>query len=160
MANLSGEYVLCESGTASSVTGTASETNLATCAIPAAIMGANSCFKVWSIWGMTNNGDTKTLSWRFNSASGITGTQYFNQAETTEATVQDLRLVCNSNSLSAQVGFGSPAAGVFVTTGSPITSAINMANAAYVNFTGTLGTTTDTITLLAYIVWLDQTAGN
>src|SRR5213079_2421852 len=52
--------VLAQSAVAASVTGTLTETVLATIAIPAGAMGVNGAIRVTALWSYTNSADTKT----------------------------------------------------------------------------------------------------
>lgn len=139
-----------------SVTGTTSETILATVQIPGGAMGANGIIRVTSLWSMTSSANTKTLTWRFGAAgAGIGGTTYSGTPVTTSSLFHDMRLVRNITA-STQKGLssGNPTGGLGVSSGALVTSSVNTANAAEVAFTATLTNTGETITLESYLVEL------
>ncbi len=152
-ANLKGVYILAASAAPVSVTGTASETALATITIPAGAMGVNGAVRIWTQWSYTNSGNAKTLRTRFG---GIGGTQYMSVAPTTTASMRDVpRIIQNRGAANSQVGgVISATAGFAPTTGAPVTSAIDTTLAADIVLTGTLANTGETITLESYLVEL------
>lgn len=141
------------------VTGTVSETVLATVSIPGGVMGSNGIIRVTSLWTYTNSGNTKTLTWRFGAAgAGTSGTAYMSTPVTTSSLFQETRLVRNITA-STQKGAssGNPTGGIGVSSGAVVTSNINTGNAAEIAFTATLTNTGETITLESYIVELIRT---
>lgn len=143
--------VLGASASPSSVTGTLTETTLATVVVPAGVMGTNGILRVQTLWTVTNSANNKTLQMVFG------GTVYYFQTVTTIATVADQRIIANVNSVSSQKGKttgGMTAGGWGTASGAVTTSAVNTASAANLTFTGTLANTGETITLDSYIVEL------
>lgn len=139
--------VIAKSGVAVPLTGTTSETTLATITIPAGAMGANGLIRVSSVWSYTNSANNKTLRARFGGTS-IAATAY-----TTTASAPLGCLIANRNSASSQVvGLAS---GLFAATNTtPTTSSINTSNAADITLLGTLASAAETITLESYLVEL------
>ena len=140
------------------VTGTTSETVLATITIPAGAMGLNGRIEVWSTWTNNSSGNSKSFAARFGaSGAGTGGTQIWGSANTTNLGGCSFQGVCNRNSLSIQIGVGSLGGNSGVGSASPSappTMAVNTANASEVVLTGTLANAGDTITLEAYRAWL------
>ena len=144
--------VLAQSAVAASVTGTTSETVLATIPVPAGAMGANGILRIITLWSVTNSADSKTLRVRLG---GIGGTAYLGLGVTAVATAQELTLIRNRNSLSSQVGFAAtPAASYGTSTTAVTTSAVDMSAAQDLVITGTIAANAgaNTITLEAYTV--------
>jgi len=138
--------VLSQSGAPSSVTGTTSETVLATIAIPAGAVGPNGAIRVTTLWSYTNNSNNKILFTRLGGVSvqGITNT-------TTSAMTQQIVIRSRGTSTSqitefnSTSGFGSAAAGNFATT-------VDMTKAQNLTLSGAVAVGTDTITLEGYTV--------
>jgi hypothetical protein len=150
-------FILGSSGVPAAVTGTVSETILATVAIPGGLIGANGFIRVSSLWTYTNSANSKTVGWRFGAAgAGTGGTSYMATPVTTSSLFVDNRFVRNVNSISSQKGAsnGNPTGGIGVSSGSPVTSSVNTGAACEIVFTGTLTNTGETITLQSYLVEL------
>lgn len=152
-AMLAGSYCVARSAVAASVTGTVSETALANIALPA--MEANDAILVETLWSYTNSANSKTPRVKLNTATGTGGTSFFAPGMTTNATMKGQTIIYNRNSVSSQVS--APAgAGIFggygqsslaVTTGS-----INTGSTPFINITGQLANSGETLTLEAYAV--------
>ena len=139
--------VVAQSGTASSVTGTTSETVLATIPIPAGALGINGVLRITALWSYTNSANNKTLRINFG------GTTWFNQVQTTTASAQGMTMIRNRGSVTSQVGYAISAGSAFGSTSvANATAAINMAVAQNLTITGTLALGTETITLEGYTV--------
>ena len=134
------------SGTASSVTGTTTETTLATITIPANAMGPNGQIEIIPLWSFTNSANTKTMRVKFAS------TAFYTQAATATAVTQSLVRIANRNSASSQVGAPGANAGLGNFTAAVITSAENTASPVTLTITGQLTNTGETITLESYLV--------
>jgi hypothetical protein len=160
-ANLSLAYVVCAAAPQAPHTGDATETTLGTCTIPGGVMGATGCIAIYDLFSRTNNADTVTYRVRLNTSAGggaAGGIAYSATAQANTATSTQFFTICNT-SATAQIGFDFPAS--FGGTANAVqTSAINTANPVYVNFSGQLGTTTDTVTLQLYWVQVMPSAGN
>jgi hypothetical protein len=142
-----GVSVLAQSGVASSVTGTTTETVLATIPIPAGAMTGTGSLRI-TCRATSNNTDTKTLNVRIGGV--LVFTQNVNNATSENAII--VNAVGATNSQHATATTRSYAYG---TTGSPITtSTVDMTQAQNLTITGTLVTTTDTLTLDHYLVEL------
>jgi hypothetical protein len=147
-------HLLCASAVVSmSVTGTLTETALATCTIPAGAMGLNGGVMIYSTWTVTNSANNKTTRIRLG---GIGGTAHNDTVWTTIATVPDARRIRNRNSASSQVGSTAAASGggFSTTSGAVVTSSVDTTAAVDLVFTGQLANTGETITLESYEVWL------
>lgn len=149
-----GAQILGRSGVASSVTGTVSETALATVVVPAGAMGLNGGLLVKSAWNYTNSANNKVLRVRFGA--GLAGTAIYQSTLTTTASLSDERRIRNRNNASSQVSSLAAATngGFGTSTAAMTTAAINTAAAADVVLSGTLANTGETITLEQYEVWL------
>ena len=150
---VNGVVLLCNSGTASTAVTSNTETNLATCTIPAGEMGNNGHLGITVFFKYTGGANTKPSVVRLSTTSGdtSTGTAYFNATSVASAT-QYIAIVdiWNTNSASGQTGgLRSPS------TSAITTSAINTANNAYINFNcSCTNNSTDTCQLVGYSVVL------
>jgi hypothetical protein len=137
------------SGSAS-VTGTATETNLAAIRIPGGSMGPNGSINVNCVWALTGTVGTKTGSIRFNATAGAVAGSPVNTAFSSAAAVfpQTLSIIRNNNSQTAQTQYNSLGTAPF---GSPAaalgTTAINTAADSWVNVNATSPTAGEVITL-------------
>jgi hypothetical protein len=143
--------VLAASAVASSITGSASKTALATINIPAGAMGANGRLRVTTHFAITASGNTKTLSFEFG------GSVFYLRAEAgaTVATYRDQREVANRNNATSQVSWRSTSIGGFGGgTAATTAGAVNTASAQQLIIYGQLANAGETITLESYIVEL------
>ena len=139
--------VLAQSGVAAAVTGTLSETTLATIAIPAGAMGPNGQLRIWTVWSTTNSANNKILR------SRIGGTSVQSVTVTASASEQLYRSLHNRGATNSQVGFVNFTATPFGTNTSAVdTYALDMSVAQNLTLTGTLANVGETITLEAYAV--------
>jgi hypothetical protein len=143
--------VIAASAVAVPLTGTLTETVLATVTIPAGAMGPNGFIRVNALFSNNNSATVKTPRIRFG---GIGGTEYFNVAQTTNIGINTFRSITNRNSQSSQVGISSATNAFSATASSPITSAINTAASTTLVITGQLANILDTLTLESYSVEL------
>ena len=148
-----GPTLLGASAVAASITGTLTETTLATVTVPGGAMGLNGGLHIYTTWSMTNSANTKTQRVRLGGAAG---TIYAGVALTTATTLHDFRRIRNRNSLASQVGSLNAAAGsTFSSSGvAVVTSTIDTSVSQDVAITAQLGNTGETITLESYEVWL------
>lgn len=148
-----GQQGLARSSVAVPLTGTTTETVLATVTIPAGLLGMNGGLIVYSTWTTTNSANTKTPRVRFGGAAG---TIYGATGLTTTASYADVRRIRSRNSASSQVGGTSTSGGIgTVASGAAIvTSALDMTAAQDLVLTAQLGLGSETITLENYEVWL------
>lgn len=141
-------HLLCASAVAASVTGTTTETALATCTIPAGAMGTSGGLLIYSTWSVTNSANTKTLRGKFG------GTAFFTQGLTAAAHYSDIRRVRN-RSVSAQIFSAAAGANPVGASSLAVTTAsVDSLSSVDVTFTGQLANTGETITLENYEVWL------
>lgn len=138
--------------TGMAVTGTLSETTLATVTIPAGAMGLNGGIQVRCTFSYTNSANTKTIRIRLG---GLLGTAYYAVNTTTTVTAEAERVIKNRGAANSQVGSMPAAAAPYSTNASaPTTSSIDTTAAVDLVFTGALSNTGETITLESYEVWL------
>jgi len=161
MSNLSGSYTACQAAPSFALTGTTSKTqmNATQCRIPANSLAVGSCVEVWMLFSWTNNADTKTLYWSLNTSSGTGGSAFFSTTETTNASAVDEHSFCVTAS-GTESGFAGGSA--YGNTGNAIgTLSLSIASDMYVNFVGQdVTSSADTLTLVAYWVRVQSTAGN
>lgn len=143
-------YVIGASAVAVPLTGSTSETALATISIPAGAMGANGRLRITVLASASlNNANSKTLRARLG---GISGTIFGSSSLASVLSWQSQFIIRNRNSASSQVGFPS-AANVFSNAGAaPVTASIDTSVAQDLVISGQLGTGTDTLTLEDYMV--------
>ena len=145
---------LYSAGNGTAVTGTTSETALATITIPGGAMGANGVLRITALWTFTGSTNSKTFRVRMG---GIGGTAFLNSATTTATNVilSSHTIVYNANSQSAQKSYvaNSASNGPFgFTTSAANTGAIDTSADWSLVISGQLANTGETITLEHYIV--------
>ncbi|PRZ51236.1 hypothetical protein BX589_12077 [Paraburkholderia fungorum] len=139
--------VLAQSAAPSSVTGTTATTTLASIPIPAGVMGVNGALRLTLNWSTTNNANTKTV------AVTLGGTQVYSTGNQSVLSVQTQINIRNRNSQSSQVTSASIV--TFGGSGSAVTTtSIDMTQARTLAITGTLGSSSDTLTLEGYTLEL------
>jgi len=136
--------ILAQSGVASSVTGTTSETTLASITIPGGMMGANGSLRITPFFSVTNSANNKTLKVKLGS------TAFSSLAVTTSATTTLLVAVRNRGSASSQIAMSST--GVGISTIAPQSGSVDTAVDQVLTITGQLASTGETITLEGYTV--------
>lgn len=143
-----GIQTLGRSAVASSVTGTASETTLATVVVPAGLLGVNGALRISSLWSMTNNANAKTLRYKAGAST------YFQGAGASNASLIDPgQLIRQRNAVSVQVSRPNASVNLAGMNGNAVTvSGTDFSTDQSLLFTGQLGVTTDTITLEQYLV--------
>ncbi len=147
-ANLGTPRVIYHSAVAVVLTGSTSETLMATIPIAAGEMGPNGYVEIDALWSCTSNGNTKTIRERIAaSGSGLTGTIIDSGTPTSVAAQRRLTLISNRNSASSQVSGSTGAAGGTGSISAPSTAAINTANASEIGITAQLADAGDTVTL-------------
>lgn len=138
--------VLAQSAVPASVTGTLSETTLATIVIPAGVMGANGSLRVTLQWSCTNTANTKTAGVRLG------GQSIRALALTNTASRPDIVMLTNRGATNSQVGVVASASAYSNSSATSPTYAIDMSQAQSLTITGTLTNTGETITLESYTV--------
>jgi hypothetical protein len=133
---------------ANSITGTTTETTLASVTIPANAMGANGIVRVTTGWSHNSSASSKTLRVKFG------GTTFGSGNITTNATTRDQRQIANRNATNSQIGTATTLGG-FASSGSAIvTSTVDSTANVTLAITGQLTNTSETITLEYYLVEL------
>jgi hypothetical protein len=146
--NLKGVFIVASSAVASSVTGTTTETILATITLPANAMGSNGVVRITTLFSYTNSANTKTPRIKFGGAT------YGGSSVTTTTNVRDQRQIANRNATNSQIG-NSAVLGSFAASSSAIvTSAVDTTAAVTILLTGQLTNTSETITLEYFLVEL------
>jgi hypothetical protein len=143
-------YILGQGAVASSVTGTLTETTLATVTVPAGAIGPNGRLRITSLWSVTNSANTKTLRVKLAAQS------FLSAAVTAVSAGRWQQEIANRNSQSSQVSSnsGGGGGGWSTTTTTVTATAVNTAVAQDITITGTLANTGETITLESYLVEL------
>jgi hypothetical protein len=141
--------LVAASNVAASITGTLTETNLATVTIPA--LRANDQVVVVSAWSYTNSGNTKTLRIRYHTASGTSGTVVSNGTPTTTA-AQRLNIEGGNQNATNSQSWALLTGGTAATGTTSATTTLDTTVPTFLNFTATLADTGETITLQSYRV--------
>jgi len=139
--------VLAQSAVASSVTNSTVETTLATYVLPAGIMGLNGAVRISYIMTYTGSTNVKSLRPKFGGTAVFTSSR--NGATQTLDSLQFT--LTNRGNASSQITTPTFATGGALT---PITMAINTANAVTITITGQCAALAETITLEAYTIEL------
>lgn len=142
--------VLAQSAVAASVTGTTSETTLATIAIPAGAMGVNGSLRIRPKFSYTGNTNLKTMRVRLG------GTSFWfadNGANASNIGSQPLIDIENRGAANSQIGVAGGTAGVNLTiTTAHLTGVVDTTAAQNLTITAQLANGADTATLEAYTV--------
>lgn len=132
-------------GVANSITGTLTETVMATISLPAGAMGPNGELRITHSWGRSGTASPITVNVRIGAAgAGVGGTLM--QAATVTTTTVSSRfdyVIWNANDASVQGGALNNG-GLTVVTGAFGAAAINTGNAFDIVISATLGNTGDT----------------
>ncbi len=152
-ADMGTSYIVGQSAVASAITGTTTETVLATVTIPASAIGPNGSVEVLTMWTYTNSANNKVLRIKFGTLSLLALTV------TTTATARFSASVANRGATNSQIASFSSSGGGFGATTNALTSgAIDTTAAVSLTFTGTLANSGETITLENYIVRINYGA--
>jgi hypothetical protein len=142
--------IVASSGTAASVTGTTSETQLAPITIPAGLLKANDKLRISTLWSYTNSANNKTPRIRFSGAGGA-AIMAINVTKTTA--LVDQRVVHANNATNPQKTTPWTLAGGFgTTTAAPSTTAVDTTVPGTLYISGQLALGSETLTLEAYTV--------
>lgn len=150
---LGGSCLLAISQVASSVTGTASETNLASYTMPRGLMSANGQLEILTLWSHTNAATARNLRVRIGT-DALAGTIFYNPSISTANTTQSYIIIKNNNSTGSQYGFpNSTGSGYATSTGTLITSSWNTETTnLIIAFNGALTDTSQTIAIEGYSI--------
>lgn len=155
---LGGEVTLAQSGSSVSLTGTITETVLATYTLPANLVAPWSTIEMFHTWSYTNSANSKTIRTKHCAVGGgITGDTYYSYASTTTATLQAFTAIRCNNSLSSQKGWGIGTTGPsgYGTISSTLRAFTRgLTSASDINLTAQLANTGETITLVGYTIVL------
>lgn len=138
--------ILAQSATAQSVTGTTTETTLATITIPGGMMGANGKLRVSALFSMTNNANNKTPRIRLG------GSETLAAPFASASAISLARTIANRGATNSQLSEPGTSTG-FGTAGSAVvTTAVDTSVDQSLTITGQLAVGTDTLTLEGYTV--------
>lgn len=141
--------VLAASAVAVPLTGSTSETALATISIPAGAMGANGSLRIWTTWSVNNNANAKTGRIRLG---GISGTAHQTGQFVSSLAGNEVLLISNRNSQASQLSQQNSTSPFGTNGNGNNTGTDNTANALDLVISGQLANSGDTITLERYIV--------
>ena len=149
-----GVTLLAHSGTAASLTGTTTETTLATYTMPANTLKANGILRITSAWSCNSSANIHRARVRFG---GTGGTVYSQDAMASRLSGQGITFIRANNSVSAQKAFsGSLFSNSSYTTGSGAltTSTVDTTSNVDIVLSGELANSGDTLTLEGYTIEL------
>lgn len=143
--------IFAKTGTAASITGTLTETALATVNIPASTVGANGEIKVRTFWTVTNSANNKVLRVRLG---GIAGSICGGLTPTTIAGLEMTVYIRNKNSASSQylITIGARGTDGLVTNVISTPTTVDTSASQDLVISGQLANTGETITLEGYAV--------
>lgn len=136
-------YKLCGRTGTPVATTSAVEAPLASCRVPAGLLGADGCLLIMAHWYASTQSGVAVV--RFHSAAGLGGGGLFSATDPAGTEAREIRWVCNVNAANSQQVYG----GTYMSgtrTGSLVLLALNTANDAWVNFNGS-ATAGGTLTL-------------
>ncbi len=125
------------------LTGTASETELYSLTIKGGLLGLNGALEVIGKYTMTNSGNIKTFRTRMG---GLAGTVVNDPQFTTSATIHMTTRIENRNSQSSQIG-SNGTANITSSTNSWRTASVNTSSDWSLSLSGQLASTGESITL-------------
>lgn len=150
---LGGTCMIAQNNTASTVTGTAVETTLATITLPAGLVSANGIIEISTLWSCTNSATSRNIRGRFGSGA----ISFMSSTVTTSNTIAAKFFIRNQNSTSSQT---CQPIGFVASYGTSTSSYSTFTQDTSIDFTITLsGTLTDTsqfITLEGYTVFYSE----
>ena len=141
--------LLAASAVAVPLTGSTSETALATISVPANLLGPNGRLRVTYVASNNNNGNSKYIRLRLG---GIAGTLFMTSANTTSITMSGQVVIANRNAANSQVGFGGLFGGYGASGTAVVTAAIDTSAAVDLVLSGQLANSGDSLTLEHYSV--------
>jgi hypothetical protein len=143
-------------GVGATITGTTSETESVSIALPGGLFGASGRLEIVSTWLVNNDASGKTARIRFGVANDLTGTQFLSLSVASTLVFADERAIQNlttgtqiSSIAAADAGFGL--------RGNTLTSGtIDTTLATYLVFSGQLTDSADSIAVSTYKVTLTR----
>lgn len=140
-------YVLASSGVAVPLTGTTVETVLASVLIPGGLLGPNGCFRLVSLWSVTNSVNNKTCRHKFGAITCAT------HISTTVSQIRMSNFGMNRGNEASQVFPAGSASFSDTTTAAVVaTSAVDTTVDQTVYLSGALSLSTEMITLEAWML--------
>ncbi len=142
-------WILAQSGVAVPLTGTTSETTLASIVLPARALGKNGALRIVTLWSMTSSANNKTPRIKLG------GTTFVAPVYGTGVTsLQHFAMLRNRGAANSQVAHASTTQNVFgAGAGSAVTTgAVDTAADQPLVITGQLALGTETLTLEAFTV--------
>lgn len=142
---------MVKSGLAVPLTGTVSETVLATSLLPANALGANGLLRITTLWTMTNSATAKTPRIRLG---GIGGTIIATLAVTTSGNTRMDTTLISANATNAQhaQSFSTRGTDLVLTDSADGLTAVDMTTSQSLVITGQLASAGDTMTLVGYVI--------
>lgn len=146
---LNGSVIVSQSGTNVNLTGTVSETTMATATIPGGLIGSTGVLEILPTFNHPSSANNKT--WRIK-IGGISGTAYYDNTYTTTRSAMPM-LAIRSTSTTAQKGASSAvAAGLGTSASAIITSAIDTTVDFTIVVTGQLASSGETMSLKGFSI--------
>ncbi len=137
------------------LTGTTTETALATVVVPGGAMGANGLLRITTLSSCSSSANNKTIRARIGGTSPTTGASVLSVANTTGIAHMNQKVVWNRNSQSSQVGMTAAVTNAFASnTGAVPTYSIDTSVDFNLMITGTLADIADSMALESYLVEL------
>lgn len=143
-----GPQALARSAVLSNLTGSTSETTLATTTVPASVLGLNGGLRIEAVASVTNSANNKTIKVTYG------GTTFNTQTLTTVASARYFCGIRNRNSAVAQMSAANANAGVGTNSSPIVTGTVNSAADQTLTITGTLALGTESLGLESYEIWL------
>jgi hypothetical protein len=137
--------IAAQSAVSTALTGSTSETTLATISIAAGAVPANGLMRISALFSNTESANNKTVRFRLGGTQLLDAT---NTSSTSQAAWYMSEIYFPSTSSQVAMSTGAPG----VSSAAVATGTINMANAESLTITGQLSSSSDTLTLLGYSV--------
>lgn len=159
--NLSLVYVLCQSNAQVGLTGTIATTAMASCQIPAGLLGTNGSIRVYTTFSRpAGQSVTASMAVLFGTANNVSGTQMTTQIiASTARVVNNMVVISNKNVANSQSSAIGGNLGTTSTT-ALVTASVDTASASWVVISGSLGNTGDVLNLETLIVEIVPGGGN
>ncbi len=162
-STLSIPYIVC-APTLTSVTGTTNETVIGSCTIPANLIGTTGILNYFFTNSLNSSSNNRTLRVRYGAANDISGTSCLQTTVASSSTAVGQGIfgyilgngATNTNVCITPTGF----TGTYLNTTQQVSTNIDTTAISYLNATGQLGNTGDTMTGLAFVVVFYPTGGN
>lgn len=141
---------LIQNNTTYSLTGTLTETTLATVSIPGNLMSANGQLSIISLWSCTNNANAKAMKIQVGSG-------YFANITTTATNaVHNFSMIINAGATNSQVAGNLATAGFGSSSLTPATASVDTTVDWTFDFRAQLVNVADNVSLISYTVILGE----